>query len=201
MHRFRKNSFINRNKIKTSQGPQWLTIPIKTKGHFNSTLIDTEVDNSQNWRVKHLKSIEMNYRKAPYFDQNYPKLVELLSTDINGLAELCWRQLNFWLSEFDIGTKVVRLSELDVNSKKSNLVLDLCVQFSADEYYSGALGRDYLDENNFLEKGISIKYQEFFHPVYPQQRDNFEPYMGIIDYWMNCGSGKLKLIEGISDGL
>lgn len=57
---YEKNSFINRNKIKTPQGPQWLTIPVKSKGHITATLRETLVDDSKPWRSKHLKSIEMN---------------------------------------------------------------------------------------------------------------------------------------------
>ena len=61
---FEKNSFINRNQIKTPQGAQWLTIPVRTKGHMSASLRTTEIDDSQKWRSKHIKSIETNYRKA-----------------------------------------------------------------------------------------------------------------------------------------
>lgn len=191
---FEKNSFTNRNKIKTPQGGQWLTIPVKLKGHSNSTLIDTELDDAQPWRSKHLKSIEMNYCKAPYFAECYPKLKQLLSIQTNKLGELCWQQLIFWLTEFEIDTKLVRSSELSISSKKSDLVLDLCKHYNADHYLSGALGRDYLDENDFAVAGVKVDYQNFSHPIYPQRWGDFEPYMSIIDYWMNCGTGKLPIV-------
>jgi hypothetical protein len=190
---FEKNSFTNRNKIKTPQGGHWLTIPVKVKGHTNATLLDTVEDDAQPWRSKHLKSIEMNYRKSPYFSVCYPKFERLLSIPTTNLAELCWQQLNFWLTEFAIDTKLVRSSELNISSKKSDLVLDLCKHFNADHYLSGALGRDYLDENDFATANIKVEYQEFSHPIYPQRWGDFEPYMSIIDYWMNCGTGKLTI--------
>ncbi len=198
---FEKNSFINRNKIKTPQGGQWLTIPVKIKGHTNATLIDTEVDDAQPWRTKQLKSIEMNYRKAPNFAECYPKLVALLSIPVTNLAELCWQQLKFWLAEFEIDTKLIRSSDLSITSKKSDLVLDLCKHFNADHYLSGALGRDYLDENDFTATGITVEYQDFSHPIYPQRWGDFTPYMCIIDYWMNCSSGKLTFTTENSHGL
>jgi len=197
---FEKNSFINRNKIKTPQGGQWLTIPVKVKGHTNTTLADTEVDDGQPWRIKHLKSIEMNYRKAPYFAEAYPELERLISIPTNNLADLCWQHLNFWLAEFEIETKVIRSSELKINSKKSDLVLDLCKHFSVENYLSGALGRDYLNENDFVDAGIKVEYQEFIHPAYPQRWGGFEPYMGIVDYWMNCGPGKLNFKKENENG-
>ena len=185
---YEKNSFINRNKIKTPQGPQWLTIPVKSKGHITATLRETLVDDSKPWRSKHLKSIEMNYRKAPYFNEFFPKLEGIQMLPASNLAELCWQQLQFWLKEFNIKTKVVRSSYLAISSKKSDLVLDLCRHFNADQYLSGIQGRDYLDESSFYTNGIAVQYQDFQHPIYTQLWGDFLPYISIIDYWMNCGS-------------
>lgn len=198
---FEKNSFINRNKIKTPQGGQWLTIPVKTKGHTSSTLIETEVDNSKPWRAKHLKSIEMNYSKAPYFKEYYPKLVHLLSFPATNLAQLCWEQLNFWLAEFEIKVNIIRLSSLNIKSKKSELVINLCKHFSASRFLAGSLGRNYLNEGDFATAYIKVDYQEFNHPVYLQRWGEFEPCMGIVDYWMNCGSGKINFTKGKADGV
>jgi len=194
---FEKNSFTNRNKIKTPRGPQWLTIPVRIKGHTKCTVRELFIDEAQLWRSRHLKAIEMNYRKAPHFKECFPRLEAVLSIQESNLAELCWWQLQFWLGEFDIKSQVVRSSALPVHSKKSDLVLDLCRHFGADHYVSGTLGRNYLDEASFAAAGIKIEYQNFQHPVYPQLWNNFEPYMSIVDYWMNCGPGALSFSEGL----
>ena len=185
---YEKNSFINRNQVKTAQGTSWLTVPVKSKGHTAGSLLTTQTDESQSWRSKHLKTIEMNYRKAPFFEMNFPKLKRIFLKPALSLAELSWHQLGFWLSEFDIKTKVVRASDLPVHSKKSDLVLDLCKYVGASRYLSGALGKNYLDEAAFAESGVKIDYQEFNPSVYPQLWGDFVPCMSIVDYWMNCGS-------------
>src|SRR5476651_588587 len=65
---FEKNSMTNRNKIRTSNGSSWLTVPIKTKGRFGDlSICDLEVDTSSNWRDKHWKAICQNYSRSPYF--------------------------------------------------------------------------------------------------------------------------------------
>lgn len=184
---FEKNSFINRNQIKTPQGPLWLTIPVKTKGHMSGSLRTMEIDDSQPWRAKHLKSIEMNYRKAARFNECYPKIEELLKTPESNLADYCFHQLRFWLNELKIGTCIVRSSELAMTSSKSDLVLDLCRHFGAERYLSGALGRDYLVEEDFSKDGISIEYQSFRSPVYSQLWGAFIPNLGVLDWWMNAG--------------
>ena len=182
---FEKNSFINRNQIKTPQGASWLTIPIKIKGHTNASLRTTEIDESQPWRAKHLKSIEMNYRKSPRFEERFPKIQDLIKIPASNLAEYCFQQLQFWLVELAIDTRVVRSSELGIESAKSDLVLDLCQHLCADQYLSGALGKNYLLEDDFKQLGISIEYQNFPPKSYPQLWGEFIPYLSVLDWWMN----------------
>lgn len=182
---FEKNSFTNRNKIKTPQGPVWLTIPMKLKGHLSKTILEMEIDNSQNWVEKHLSAIYLNYKKAPRFAECYAKLELLYKHEYVSLAELCWDHLMFWMAELNIKNKVVRCSKLSINSKKSGLILDLCKYFGSDRYISGTLGKDYLNAEEFRQAGISVEFQIYRHPVYPQLWGDFLPYMSIVDFWMN----------------
>lgn len=182
---FEKNSFINRNQIKSAQGPLWLTIPIKTKGHTHASLRTTEIDDSQPWRKKHLKSIEMNYRKTLRFDEFFPKIEALINLPESNLADYCFQHLLFWCHELDIDTCLVRSSSLPITSAKSDLVFDLCKNFGAQHYLSGALGRGYLVEDDFHRANISITYQNFTSPIYPQLRGEFIPNLGVLDAWMN----------------
>jgi hypothetical protein len=184
---FETNSYINRNRIKTPAGAQWITIPVRTRGHTSTTLRQTAVDATQPWRTKHLKTIRMNYSRAPFFSARYPRLEELLSTDETHLAELCWRQLNFWLRELAIETRIVRASELPISGAKSDLALDLCRHFRASHYLSGALGRDYLVEEDFRAAGIDVEYQQYACQVYRQLWGEFVPQLSVLDFWMNCG--------------
>ena len=52
---FQKNGLQNRNQIKTSNGPIWLTVPIKQK--HGQKISDVEIDNSKDWKKKHWKTI------------------------------------------------------------------------------------------------------------------------------------------------
>lgn len=183
---FEKNSFINRNQIKTPQGPLWLTIPVKTKGHMSGSLGDTRIDDSQPWRSKHLKSIEMNYRRASRFEECFPKIEALLALQESNLSDYCFHQLRFWLEELGIvNTRIVPSSKLPIASSKSDLVLELCQHFGAQQYLSGVLGRNYLDAADFSKAGIAVEYQSFKSPVYPQLWGKFIPNLSVLDWWMN----------------
>lgn len=183
---FERNSFTNRNRIKTSQGPLWLTVPVLQKGHLDSDMRETRIDNSQRWRERHLRSIAQNYRRAVRFEENYPKLEQLLAEPCELLADMCYQQLLFWLAELEISSNIVRASSLPAMRRKSELVLDLCLHFSADHYLSGPLGRDYLDQPAFAAAGIAVSYHQFSLEPYPQLHGPFQPGLAVLDWWMNC---------------
>ena len=182
---FEKNSFTNRNRIKTPKGPLWLTVPVKLQGHLQKVLSEIEVDDKQNWKKKHLRSIEQNYRQASAFN-DIERLAALYDPDVSLLSDLCFDQLKFWLTELGIKSRVVRASELAVEGKKSDLILTLCRKVGGDTYLSGPLGRGYLEEEKFAAAGITVRYHDYVHPTYPQLFGEFLPAMGVADYWLNC---------------
>lgn len=188
---FERNSFTNRNRIKTANQPIWLTVPVRLDAHFDKMIVDVEIDDRQNWRRKHLRSIEQSYSKTPDFARKFQRLATLYGDKTNKLAEFCRGQLDFWLAELGITTPVLRASELPVGGHKSDLVLNLCRHVGATAYLSGPLGRDYLEQAKFFEAGIRIDYHEFEHPVYSQMYGDFVPAMGIVDFWMNCDRPEL----------
>ncbi len=192
---FEKNSFTNRNRIKTSTGPIWLTVPVLQQGHLAKALTGIEIDSKQDWRKKHLKSIELSYRKSTEFSARFPMLQGLFESRTQSLADLCFGQLEFWLSELNISTRLVRASDLPVTGHKSDLVLALCKYLDATEYISGPMGRGYLNEEDFDRAHIRLSYQEYHHPTYPQLYGEFIPAMGVVDAWMNCRNPSM-LVKG-----
>jgi hypothetical protein len=182
---FEKNSFTNRNRIKTPAGPLWLTIPVVTHGH-RQNIIDIRTDDKQLWQKRHLRSIEQYYRKAECFNDRFAKLEAVYRLPAERLAEFCYSQLVFWLSEFAIPTPVVRASGLSVQGSKSDLVLALCRHLGATAYLSGPLGKNYLQEDDFGRAGIEVRYHDYTHPIYTQLHGDFVPRLATVDYWLNC---------------
>ena len=84
---YTKNDWRNRNRIKTPQGPAWVTIPIKQLS-VNQLIQDTVIDYRKDWRRKHLASIYHNYHRCRGFDWIYPELKDVLQRDITKLSEL-----------------------------------------------------------------------------------------------------------------
>lgn len=182
---YEKNSFTNRNLIKTSNGSVWITVPVIKTNHFDMTMKDMKIDNRSNWRKKHLNAIYLAYKKAPYFDEIYPRLEKLYAIDYEYLVDMTFEHLEFWLKILNINTKIMKSSELNVFSQKSDFVFDLCKSVDADMYISGALGKNYLELDKFKNAGIKVEFQDYHTPIYNQLYGDFVPNLGIIDYVMN----------------
>lgn len=192
---FEKNSFTNRNKIRTKEGSCWLTVPLKTSGRFGDLAItETEIANERPWAGKHWSSIRLNYSKAKYFQQNADFFEAVFSHSWPRLNPLLREITAYMLDAFAIRTRILFSSELEPSARKSELVLQLCAKVGATCYLSGSLGRNYLDEAAFRRAGIAVSYQDFRHPTYTQVYGGFEPFMAAIDLLFNCGPAGLDII-------
>ena len=69
-----RRGWHHRDRIKTDSGSAWLTVPVKNKGRFEQLINEVEIDDSQNWRSKHLKTLHQNYNKSKYYSSVYPKI-------------------------------------------------------------------------------------------------------------------------------
>ena len=110
---FEKNSFTNRNKIRTATGWTWLTVPVRTKGRFGDLAIDSiAMAGPSGWRRKHWDSIRFNYARTPWFSQHAPFFEEVYATEWPRLSPLMSRITRYLLSVFGIETEVRLSSEM-----------------------------------------------------------------------------------------
>jgi len=192
---FEKNSFTNRNKIRTAAGELWLTVPLSTKGRFGNLEINRLAFAPNNsWQKKHWDTLNQTYKKAPFFRQYASAYEKLYETEWTSFMSMIRAFLEQQLSDLEITTKLVYSSELKTAGTKSDLLLNLCRNTGATQYLSGAMGRGYLDERIFSEAGISVIYQSYKHPEYRQHHGGFKPCMGILDLIFNEGPRSLSIL-------
>lgn len=195
---FEKNSFINRNKIKTAQGVIWLTVPMLISGHIQKTISGIEINNRIDWRKKHWKSIYFNYKKAPYFHRYVDFFEGFYKKEWTKLYNLIEYMLFFFIKELGIKTVFYKQTNLQLQSKKQELILDLCKQLKANVFIFGALGKNYADVDAFRRNGINVYFQDYRHPIYPQLWGDFISHLSIIDLLFNVG--KERALEIIMEG-
>jgi hypothetical protein len=185
---FEKNSFTNRNKVRTTTGWCWLTVPVRTRGRFGALALDqVEIAEDGRWAAKHWRTIEQNYRAAPFFAAHRAAIEAVYARPWARLVDLIRALDDYVLGAFGIQTPRRRSSELGVEGRKDDLVVALCRKVGATTYISGPLGRNYLDEAKFAACGIAVRYHDYVHPVYAQVQGGFEPAMAAIDLLLNHG--------------
>ncbi|MFC1621647.1 WbqC family protein, partial [Candidatus Omnitrophota bacterium] len=189
-----KKDWNNRNKIKSEKGPIWLTVPVYTKSRFTQCLVDVRINNTLPWRRKHLRSIEINYKKAPYFNDYIGFFRNIYSKEWDSLADLNNEILIFLLDAFGIKVKILHGHDLGLEGSKSDLVLDMCKKLNADLYIFGALGKDYAKVEDFESNNIKLHFQDYKHPVYNQQFGDFVSHLSAIDLLFNEGKKSLQKI-------
>ena len=192
---FEKNSFTNRNRIKISSGCMWLTVPALTKGRFGDNIDNILIDPKVKWQEKMCKSIFLNYSRAPFFENYFGLLQQILKRPWEKLIDLNITLIKFLLGALKLESKLVYASTLKICEKKSDLVLAICKKLGATVYFSGALGKGYLVEKNFKDEGIKIVYQDYHHPVYRQLFGDFISHLSVIDILFNCGPESLSILK------
>lgn len=196
---FRKRYFQNRNKIRTANGVNWLTVPVKVKDEFSQKIKDTLIDDSnRRWNKKYWDSVFFSYKKAPFFRKYSDKISSILSREWTHIVELNMSLIAAFLEILELKPEIIKASDIKgLDDKKSSLILKICQRLDAKIYISGISGREYLDTQEFKESGIRIIFQEFHHPIYHQLYKPFIPCMSVIDLLFNYGDKSLSVINGV----
>ncbi|KKU77980.1 MAG: WbqC-like protein family protein [Parcubacteria group bacterium GW2011_GWA2_47_64] len=186
---FQRGGFINRNRIKTPKGSQWLTVPIVgRKKDVKKSIQSVRIDSEKPWQEEHIRAIELNYKKAPHFQEFFPDLRELLLRKWEGISELDSTLIEWVVTLFGLSIHMVQSSALSITGSATDQLVSICAELGADTYVSGPGGRNYLEMDKFSRAGIKVDFHNFEHPIYEQRfGGTFEPNLSVIDYIFNCG--------------
>ena len=190
-----KHGWRNRNRIKTANGMQWLTVPVRFDFYDRQLISEVLVDNNGNWRKKHAGSLRQNYGKAPCFRQFWPIFEETYDREWELLVDLDLFLIERLAAALGIGERpLIRSSSLGLSGDRIDRLTKICRHFGADVFYEGASGRNYIDEKQFADLGIKVKYQDYHHPVYRQIYGEFIPFLSVVDLLFNHGERSLEII-------
>lgn len=197
---FTKNDWRNRNKIKTTQGAEWITVPVGTD---KDRLICEVAIKDASWQVKHWKTIQHNYGKCPHFGryQAFFEDVYLVRKWIN-LSELN-QHLICTISRDLLGipTEFRDSRGFHASGHKLDRLLELVTKAGADRYISGPAAKDYIEPSRFADAGIDLVWKDYSgYPEYPQRFPPFEHGVSILDLLFNVGPDAPWYIWGWRDG-
>jgi len=189
---YTKKEWQNRNKIRTTKGWMWLTVPVLNKYKHEQKINEVRIDNDKKWSDKHWKSLQLNYKKSPFFHEYRDFFDNIYSKKWERLVDLNITIIRYLFEQLDIRAKIIRSSELNIEENKTGMIIEMCKKLNADTYLSGMGGVAYLQESKFKEKDIRLIYQNFKHPIYDQRFTPFISNLSTIDLMFNYGSEKSR---------
>ncbi len=211
-----KKKYVNRNQYLVVNGkPTFFIVPVKDKSSFTK-ISEIEVVTENKWRSNILKSLYVNYRYAPFFNDVYPILEDVINTDTNLLSVLNGQSIIKVCRYLDVSTEIVadvsKYYELEESlggkyedivqkfpyitsnnlEKKVIRAIEICKKENSTVYVNAIGGQTLYNKDDFANHGISLYFIRSEDISYIQRSPVFYPNLSIIDVLMNCGKVKTK---------
>lgn len=193
---YTRRDWRNRNRIRTANGTQWLTIPVAVKGRYHQSVRDTRISDPA-WAKSHWQRLRQAYAQAPYFDR-YRERFEALYL---GMSESSLSLVNRAFIEaicevLGIKRRITWSMDYPLLEGRTERLVGLCRSTGATRYLSGPSARDYIDPVRFEEAGIQLAYFGYDgYPEYPQVHGGFEHAVSILDLIFNTGPDAVRYMK------
>jgi hypothetical protein len=193
---FTKNDWRNRNRIKTAQGVQWLSVPVGAD--IGRTIRDVAIADAR-WQRKHFETLRQSYGKAPHFARIEPFLEEVyVKRRWDNLSSMNQFLITTLSRDFlGIRTRFDDSSRYRLQGTGQERLLDILDATGATSYVSGPAGADYMDLGEFERRGIRVVFKDYSkYPDYPQLHPPFEHRVSILDLLVHTGPDAPRYIWG-----
>lgn len=183
---YKKHDTINRTRIKTVSGPQWLSIPVLTKGKEQQLIGDVKIDPNHVWKNTHLKSLEVSYQNSPYYFFLADEIKNLINQEWIGLNELLFQSTFFLCRKMRLKTDFIHSTELPHIKNRSDRVVEWVKSCDCDSYLVRQEDEKYVDRS-VIERELYIKILNLTHPRYHQLFGEFLQNTSGLDLLFNEG--------------
>ena len=182
---FIKGGWINRNRILVNGEPKYFSLPMLGASP-NKLIREVGVNHDPGVVNKNLRILEAAYKKAPYYEQVYPILEQVLTCEKDNLAEYLMDSFHLIGDYLGVQTELIMSSSLDKDCslRGQNKVLEICRLLGATEYYNAIGGQVLYSFSDFKEKGIRLSFLQSGAISYEQYENDFQGQLSIIDVMM-----------------
>ncbi len=196
---FSNQGMHNYTYLKTSNGPYRLKYPVNQK--FGDDIKQVSSKDEINWKKKHLDTIASNYKKAPHFEEVFEDYKHILNQEYQDIVDLNTAFILFYANKMGINTQFVRSSELNIESNRTEKIIDICKALGGNVYYSGTGAKAYQTNEEYDSQGIELRYSVFKPVEYPQLWNEFQSNVSALDYFMNCGYDFSRILKEQKNGV
>ncbi len=195
---FSKQSWQQRNRLRTPNGLEYVTVPVRTAGRMGQSILEVEIA-APHFASRFERTVSGNYARSTYYDTVFPSFCKALHSVAasDRLSKLNTGLINWFCDSLGIATVRVNSSELSANGKRGSYVAALCEILGASDYLSPLGAEDYLLEDHaaFESRRINVWMHEYRHPEYRQVFQPFIPYASALDLLFNEGPRAMEIIR------
>lgn len=196
LSRYDRGGMLNRNKIRTREGSQMLTVPVLHSDLREDKLLPKIRVVDDGWRRRHWQAIQHAYRRTPFFDDHADFLADYYARPYPNLSALCVPFIEYAAEQLELPPMAARSSSLDLPPFDRHSIMPvLCRRFGADMFLAGSKAPDYLDPRTVAGWGFDLSIFEYDHPIYPQRFPGFESHMSVLDLLMNHGKDSGRIMR------
>lgn len=190
---FIKGGWINRNRMLINGEAKLFNIQMQGSS-ANKLINEIEISSNYIWKRKFIKSIELNYNKAPFYKEGVSLLEEIINFNENNLSKFIENSIRKISEYLDIKTEIILSSDIKKNSnlKNQDKVIDICKVMKADEYYNAIGGMELYSFEDFYKNNIKLKFLKTHEIKYKQFNDKFIENLSILDLIMFNSKEELK---------
>ncbi|HMI06343.1 MAG TPA: WbqC family protein [Flavobacterium sp.] len=188
---FIKKGWVNRNNILVNGKAHLFSAALKDASQ-NKRINEIELDTV--WKKDFLKTISLSYKKAPFFETVFPVLENIINHEEKNLARFITNSLREICHYLSIETKILVSSEIekDNNLKGSDKIIEICKRIGARQYTNAIGGMELYDAKTFENDGIWLHFIKSKPIVYAQFKNEFIPWLSIIDVMLFNSPSEIK---------
>jgi hypothetical protein len=190
--KYTKKGWINRNRFLQNDKDVIFSLPLKKDS--DSLCIRERMVSADFNRKRLLDQLNNAYRQAPYFEQTFPLIKQIIEYPELNLFIFLQNSIQQLCKHLEIFTKIIISSEVDINHElqAQNKVLALCNALGANSYVNPIGGLELYEKKVFFEKGIKLNFIKSLPFEYEQFHNPFVPFLSIMDVLMFNSSPKVQ---------
>lgn len=184
---FIKKGWINRNRILVNESDFLFTVPLQ-KISQNVLIKNTYINEGDYvvWKNKFLQTVEMNYKKAPYFEVVFELIKNILDVHNSTISSLAIDSIQIISKYLCLETDFIISSQSyeNISLERQNRIIDICQQEGTNQYINALGGQELYKKEDFLQHGIKLNFLQTLPIEYKQFKNEFVPWLSIIDVMM-----------------
>lgn len=182
---FIKRGYINRNSILLSGKVHQFSIPLE-KPSQNKLINETKLSFHQKDKENFLKTIQVAYKKAPFFNDFYPILEAIVLNEENDLTKFLKFSFEQVKKYLNLNTEILLSSEIekDTSLKAQDRIIEINKKLGSTIYINAIGGQELYNKDTFKDIGIELKFIKMQNIVYKQFTNEFVSNLSMIDVLM-----------------